>query len=338
MNDSDLDSDSTAVDRDAARWLARRGAGLSQLEAAEFDQWWRADPRRAAAVARLEAAEDRLRGLADFADDPEFRALVGPAEAGRSSWHWAQWIPWALAASLAGLLILSRSQRPDVGTAPLYATTENGYQRMMVAGSVVQLNARSALRVPATGPTAELVRGEAGFTVLPGDREFIVQAGPFAVRSSAGTFSLRLSGDEISLLVVSGRVELSGPAAEKRVLPASERLTASPRNWTRAVATRMEPAQMQDVLSWQAPRVVFSDTRLADAIEQFNLYNWEQFELRDAALGERRVNGVFRADLPEEFVRHLASEHRIVGERVRRPSSSDRSDFGGASIVLRAAP
>ncbi len=338
MNDSELDSDSVALDREAARWLARRGAGLSELEAAEFDQWWRADPCRAAAVARLEAVEDRLRGMADFADDPEFRALVEPAQAGRPFWRWAQWIPWALAASLAGLLFFPRPIRPDAGAAPLYATTENGYQRLMVSGSVVQLNARSALRVPATGPTAELVRGEAGFTVLPGEREFVVQAGSFTARSSAATFSLHLSGDEVSLLVFSGRVELSGPTGAKRGVPAAERLTADPRNWTQAVATRMEPGQMQEILSWQAPRVSFSDTRLADAIEQFNLYNWEQFELRDATLGEQRVNGVFRADLPEEFVRHLILEHRIVGERVRRPSSSDRSDPGGAAIVLRATP
>ena len=90
--------------------------------------------------------------------------------------------------------------------------------------------------------------------------------------------------------------------------------------------------------AWQAPRLPLAETRLADAIEQFNLFNWEQFELADRALAERRVSGIFRADGADEFIDYLRREHRIAVERVNRTSSSDRNSPGGIALLLRPLP
>jgi len=49
------------------------------------------------------------------------------------------------------------------------------------------------------------------------------------------------------------------------------------------------------------------------------------------------VSGVFRADLPDDFLRHLAETHQVDSERVRNPSSSDPSGPGSILIRLRGA-
>ena len=338
MKSNDKHHDAARIEHEAADWIARRAGGLTTAEAAEFDRWWRADERRAAAVARLEAAEDRLRGLAHFAGDGEFRAMLPFADTRASRIQWKVWIPWAVAASIAALFFLTR---PDAGSAegpPVYATTEHGYQRLMFDGVIVQLNERTVLRPAGDRAVAELIRGEACIAVIAGARGFSLQAGKQIVRCAAGNVIVRVADGRVSVLVTAGSAEIHDGRGETQRVDAGERITIDEMGTTPARSERLAPAQMQEVLAWQAPRLPFAETRLADAIEHFNLFNWEQFELVDPALGERRVNGVFRADNADTFAAYLRREHRIVTERVNRTSSSDRNSPGGISILLRLAP
>ena len=330
--------DASMIEHEAADWTARRAGGLTSVEAAEFDRWWRADERRAAAVARLEAAEDRLRGLAHFAADGEFRAMLPAAGAAAHRFRWEVWLPWAVAASIAALFFLTRPGAGPVEAPPVYATTEHGYQRLMLDGVIVQLNERTVLRTTDDRAVAELTRGEACVAVIAGARGFSLQAGKQIVRCAAGTVVVRVADGSVSVLVAAGSAEIQADLGEARRVNAGERITIDEVGTTPARSEQLAPAQMQDVLAWQAPRLPFAETRLADAIEHFNLFNWEQFELVDPALGERRVNGVFRADNADTFAAYLRREHRIVSERVNRTSSSDRNSPGGVSILLRLAP
>ena len=142
MKPNDKHHDAARIEHETADWIARRAGGLTTAEAAEFDRWWRADERRAAAVARLEAAEDRLRGLAHFAGDGEFRAMLPFADTRASRIQWKVWIPWAVAASIAAAFFLTRPGARPAEAPPVYATTEHGYQRLMFDGTIVQLNER----------------------------------------------------------------------------------------------------------------------------------------------------------------------------------------------------
>jgi len=338
MKSNDDLYDASMIENEAADWIARRAGGLTSAEAAEFDRWWRADERRAAAVARLEAVEDRLRGLEYFAADGEFRTMLPAADATAPRIHWKVWMPWAVAASMAAIFFLTR---PGVGPAeapPVYATTEHGYQRLMFDGVIVQLNERTVLRTTDDRAVAELTRGEACVAVIAGARGFSLQAGKQIVRCAAGTVVVRVADGSVSVLVAAGSAEIQAGRGEHRRVNAGERVTINEASATPTRSEQLAPAQMQDVLAWQAPRLPFAETRLADALDQFNLYNWEQFELVDRALGERRVSGVFRADNADEFAAYLRREHRIVSERVNRTSSSDRNSPGGISILLRLAP
>lgn len=338
MKSNDELHDASMIENEAADWIARRAEGLTPAEAAEFDGWWRAAERRAAAVARLEAVEDRLRGLEHFATDGEFRAMLPVAGAMAPRIRWTLWMPWAVAASIAAAFLLTQPGADPAAAPPVYATTEHGYQRLMFDGVIVQLNERTVLRATDDRAVAQLMRGEACITVIAGARGFSLQAGKQIVRCKAGNVVVRVADSSVSVLVAAGSAEIQAGRGELRRVNAGERVTINEAGDTPARSEQLAPGPMQDVLAWQAPRLPFAETRLADAIDQFNLYNWEQFELMDRALDDRRVSGVFRADNADEFAAYLRREHRIVTERVNRTSSSDRNSPGGVSILLRRAP
>lgn len=324
-----------SLEAEAARWVARRAEGMTTEDAAAFDRWWRSDPERVAAVARAEAAEDRLRGLAAFRDDPAFRAVL-LAERPERNHHRAQWLPWAIAAALAVILTVTKLPRQTESRGSVFATAEYGYQRLLLAGSIVQMNAQTELRVDPMGGT-ELVHGEVSFTVPSESRELRVTVGSMNVAAKSGAFAVRRDRETVRLLVLAGTAELRRGTATGRSVTAGEQLVVQAADLANARLLAVRPEQAQELLAWQAPRVALADTRLADAIEQFNLHSWAQLELRDEALAELRVSGVFRADVPDDFLRHLAATHQVASQRVRNLSTSDPSGQGSILILLRSA-
>jgi transmembrane sensor len=85
-----------------------------------------------------------------------------------------------------------------------------------------------------------------------------------------------------------------------------------------ALAPRIEnvaPAVVRETLAWQAPRLAFADTPLADVVEQFNRRNRIQLVIADPEIARRPVGGHFRADYVEAFVRLLETTRDISVER-----------------------
>jgi transmembrane sensor len=222
MNDP-LDHDDP-IDEVASNWLTQRAEGFSSAQKRDFERWCRADPRHAAAIARLEAACALLERM------PLVRAVLQPvvafpvpARATRPSATSARPFPvlrfvLGLAAALA-LAALGAWQWQRAQPAALhYATSAGGYERVVLAdGSVVELNADSEVRVdlaPRERRVA-LVRGEAHFTVAHDTaRPFIVSAHGIAVRAVGTAFNVRLATSAVEVLVTEGKVSVSdvGPA------------------------------------------------------------------------------------------------------------------------------
>lgn len=213
MKSNDDLHDASMIEHEAADWIARRAEGLTSVEAAEFDRWWRADERRAAAVARLEAAEDRLRGLAHFAADQEFRTMLPDTGTRAARILGRVWIPWAVAASIAAAFFLTGPGAGPAEVPTVYATTEHGYQRLMFDGTIVQLNERTVLRAAGDRAVAELMRGEACVAVIAEAPGFSLQAGKQIVRCMAGNVIVRVADGRVSVLVTADAPR-SRPAAE----------------------------------------------------------------------------------------------------------------------------
>jgi transmembrane sensor len=339
------------IEEVASDWLTQRAEGFSSTQKHEFERWCRADPRHAAAVARLEAACALLekmplvraelqpvvefpvkpRVIAPVKKFPVLRMVVAAAAAvALAALGWWQW---------------ARTQP----SAQIYATSAGGYERVVLAdSSVVELNANSEVRVdllPQERRVA-LVRGEAHFTVARDTaRPFIVSAHGVAVRAVGTAFNVRLAPTSVEVLVTEGKVSVSevervDPNAltasadpkptrwGQRVPPPDTLLSANERTLiTFAPSKSALPAPpapgvekissdaLRAALSWQERKLAFSDTPLRDVVAQFNRRNRLQLVISDPSLAERPVGGTFAADNVEGFVRLLENSGTITIER-----------------------
>lgn len=330
----------------AAAWLAQRDEGLTADEAADFERWQQADPQHAAAVARLERTWTALQQLREFRPESRVHPNRDLLAAARPA---ARIIPFPSAA-LAGLAAAAAiaafvwwphpaALAPEVATAPaVYATTAGGYQRVTLDdGSLLELNADSRVRVAYTRAErrVQLERGEGHFTVAKNpQRPFFVVAGNVAVRAVGTAFNVRLAGDEVEVLVTEGRVRVENQAAGAAApagapeLGVGQRLVLSAQTGAAPVQPEnLAPEAVQQVLAWQGSWLRFVDTPLASVVDQFNRHNRLQIELADASLASMPVDGNFRAENVEAFLRLLDSQPSLTVDRV----DPDR-------IILRRAP
>jgi transmembrane sensor len=350
MNDSPEHDD--PIEEVAADWLTLRAEGFSTAQKRDFERWRRADPRHAAAVARLEAAcallekmplvRAELQPVVEFPVKPR---VIAPVK----KFPVLRMVVAAAAAVVFAALGWWQWARPQP-SAQIYATSAGGYERVVLAdSSVVELNANSEVRVdllPQERRVA-LERGEAHFTVAHDKaRPFIVSVHGVAVRAVGTAFNVRLAPTSVEVLVTDGKVSVSEVErvdpnaltasadpkptrwgqrvpAPGTLLAANERtlITFAPPKSAAAilpappVVERVTPDALREALSWQERKFVFSETPLRDVVAQFNRHNRLQLVLADTSLAERPVGGTFAADNVEGFVRLLEGSGTIVVER-----------------------
>jgi transmembrane sensor len=68
-------------------------------------------------------------------------------------------------------------------------------------------------------------------------------------------------------------------------------------------------------LAWADGRLIFENESVSDAVKQFNRYNRVQLYVKDSALAQRPISGVFSAADPESFVAFIQS---VAAVRVTR--------------------
>jgi transmembrane sensor len=207
-------------------------------------------------------------------------------------------------------------------------STDIGEQRSLILadGSTVQLNSRSKVRVRLSEHErrVELVRGQALFQVARNPaRPFIVVSSDTRVRAVGTQFDVYQKRQGTVVTVVEGKVAVfermqpthsalqppnngavtqSGAARQPIYVSAGEQLAltgASPH-----VAKAVNPAV---ATAWTQRQLVFESTPLADVAEEFNRYNERQLVIRDPALQEFQIDGVFSSTDPSSLVRFLSA-------------------------------
>jgi transmembrane sensor len=338
----------------AAEWLVRREEGLAPDAARAFAAWQGADPRHAAAVARLERALGLMARMPEARDALQAPVVPFPISPRAAFAPPSEPVPaprrglraaFAATGLAAALALAAATWWPRAGALPsprAYATSAGGFERAVLEdGSVVELNGNSELRVDlrAAERRVTLVRGEAHFTVAPDPaRPFVVAAGAVSVRAVGTAFNVRLAAESIEVLVTEGRVALASPAAGPEaaapatVLAAHDRLVvpaaaSAGRIRPTPVVERVAPEVVRAALAWQERRLVFAETPLREVVAQFNRRNRLQLIVADPALAARPIGGTFAADNAEGFVRLLESGGAVTVER--------RGEF---ELVLRPAP
>ena len=312
----------------AAAWIAEREDGLEPEQAEEFARWQDADPRHAAAIARLDAATRVLENMPVHYADPRRRSrLEGWAQTGakrRKRFDAVRWI--GLAAALMIVAAIGWRAWPGArGFEQSYDTRAGSYTRATLPdGSVIELNGGTEMKVRFTGGARDvtLVNGEAFFSVAKdATRPFVVAAGSVTVRAVGTAFNVRHGTEAaVEVVVTEGRVQL-GRGAGSLVATSLPELVAGQRVTINAGATlaveRVESLPgnaLREAVAWHEPRLVFDETPLAEVAAQFNARNRLQLSCGDAELAARRVSGAFRADNVESFVQLLVRGGDVVAE------------------------
>lgn len=308
------------IEARAAEWLARKDRpDWSPVQEREFKDWLAESTAHRVAYLRLDSTWERagrlavLRGSTNENDEPAA--------------HLINWPFWAKAAASLAVLALAGSAYVYLQTkspAEHRYATEIGARKTLALsdGSKVELNTDTAIRVAMTGNrrTVWLDRGEAYFQVVHDPAHpFVVHAGGRTVTDLGTKFSVRHDSDRFEVVVEDGSVRVAGATTRPLTETRGDVLMARGKS---VLVKHETDDQLANDLSWRLGVLVFDQTALSDAAEEFNRYNQQKLVLADAAAAKIRIGGSFEAGNVEAFVRLLETG---FGVRVTRK---------GADIII----
>jgi transmembrane sensor len=314
----------SALEEQAAEWLARRDRGFTPPEQDQFLHWLQTSPHHREAYARQQYVLQKMMGLADWqpvqSSEPNPDLFAPP-----SRLRWRFWAPFFAIAALLMLGLFLRSRETE-SRAPEKSFLRVNEKRVLPDGSIVDLKDGSQLEVLYT--TAERrvrLSGEAHFVVAKNhDRPFRVEASNVVVRAVGTAFNVRIDSSSVEVLVTEGRVCVeqsvsssndAAPAVSLPTIGAGQCLVVplAPDAPPPKVAD-VTPERIKGVLAWQTPRLQFYETPLKEAVAEFNRHNRQQLVLEGSDLASVPIGGSFRVDNVEGFVRLLEITVGIQGK------------------------
>lgn len=319
-------TNASAISTAAAEWVAERRntEGWTSARQDEFDAWLESSPAHRVAYIRIEATwkrTDRLAALRRPMRESRARP-PSPRSLG---------IKIGAAVGLAGLVAVAVTgnvwKRPHEQT---FETPVGGREQVILSdGTRIELNTDTAVRVSLdeNSRAITLDRGEAYFQVRhDAEHPFVVTAGAHRVTDLGTEFSVRRDSDRVRVALVQGRARFDTPDAGARAssleMAPGDEIVATREGVT---LVKKPVASLKTGLGWRRGVVVFSNTALADAAQEFNRYSRRKIEFADPAIGSLRIEGTFKTDNIEAFA------------DVLQVALGLHSDERGGSIVLSKA-
>jgi transmembrane sensor len=316
----------------------------------EFNAWLRRSPEHVRAFLRVSAFwEDagRLGNAKADLDDLVARAKaeqnvfpleLAARESGQSSAPQDESRSIArrrfAAAAAVALALVGAASWYVAGQVPTYVT-EVGEQRSFTLedGSSVELNSRSRLKVRYTGSerSVELVEGQALFSVAKNPaRPFVVTTGDTRVRAVGTQFDVYRKHTGTVVTVVEGRVAVAPTQIDQLrttpaqfLLAAGEQMTITP-----VEVTPPQPVDLSVATAWTDRKLVFESTPLREVVEEFNRYNRQQLVIRDPALNDLHVSGVFPSTDSSRMVEFLRQRFGVTMNAARDEIEISRREPG----------
>ncbi|ARS26249.1 FecR family protein [Sphingomonas sp. KC8] len=317
--------DQTAIDAEAAAWLARlQGHGLDDGIEQALQAWLSQDPRHRDAFGRACEIWDLLPGAADHAIWHEAQAYApavpmnvpapasAPASAGAGNVFTRPAL--VMAAALIILLLLT----PIAAMRDPRYETATGETRVVRLddGSRITLNTNSLVAVDYAPKErrVRLLRGEALFEVSKDSRRpFIVAHEGGLVRALGTAFVVRDDPQQVSVTLIEGRVEVTRDAPDARkgavriaILSPGERITVTPK-----AGAVVDHPSLNIITAWRKGEVMFDDTRLIDAASEYNRYIRGTEIVVDPSVASLSLSGVFTTRDPMQFAETVAALHNI---------------------------
>jgi len=176
--------------------------------------------------------------------------------------------------------------------------------------STVWLNTDSRLSVSLSplGRQLKLERGEGEFKVAhEALRPFIVSTVNASVRATGTDFSVRAEADGSRIVLVQGRVKVSGgDGGQIADLRAGTTLVAPLKG-----PFRLSKADADADLAWRRGQLVFYERPIGEVVQEFARYTGVKVRFADEAVSQTRISGAFRATDFKAFLRDVATLYHI---------------------------
>jgi transmembrane sensor len=287
------------IENMAAEFLRRRRFGnWGETERAELEAWLRESDERHVAFLRLEAVLARIERLAALrTSKPKRETRVVPLRF---------MMPFLASAALLALAAMfgipyathllqppDRTYSTDVGGHALIKFTDRT-QIELDTDTVVRYRMTTAERV------VWLEKGEAWFRVAhDASRPFNVIVGNHRVTDLGTEFLVSRGSEGMELTLLTGRAALSGEGAQIAMLKPGDDAVVTP---VSMAVTRKTAQQLADALAWRRGMLVFRNTRLADAVREFNRYNETKLVIADPSIANLKVTAEIENDNFDDFL------------------------------------
>jgi transmembrane sensor len=288
------------IDRTALAWfVANRG---DDADAAAFDAWRGADPRHAAAYARIEDlwGSSAFVGAAKRARPRTARAAVATAALAV-----CLALSTGMALRLTGTTIAWPADRATAVGEIASTTLDDGSQ--------VLLDTDTAIDIAMDGEKREvrLLRGRAFITVAADRRPFRVLSGEAVIRDIGTRFAVTHAANGERVVVAEGMVELRArDGRQTRNIGAGQGGTLS--GGTLSPAQPINPVQ---AFGWTRHRLYFTNKPLGEVAEELRRYHRGWIVIGNDRAARLPISGGLNLDDPVAGMAELA---RLSGTRLTR--------------------
>ncbi|MDC7675529.1 FecR family protein [Asticcacaulis machinosus] len=286
----------------AADWHARLESGAATREA--FEAWRQADPRHAAAFARIHALSQSWARLKHT-----------PSEGQAISLNRRQVMVAAGGGGVAALAVAGGYGWLRSNTAT--AETAAGERRLirLQGGTSLHLNTRTSVSWQVSGgePHLTLKRGEISVVVPRGSPSARLLVSESRVTVTEGTLNARMDeGEVVSIQMVRGRGEMATNGEGRVKLSGGQGVDLVPGG--------LQPHALSDhdaavIDGWQKGELVFEGATLDQVVKEYNRYLDKPILITAPELGTLRIGGRFQAADPSQLFRSLELTHGIRHQR-----------------------
>jgi transmembrane sensor len=288
----------------------------NDADQADLEAWIAKSPRHGAAYWRLKAAWDQTERLAALRSSRIARTSFARVPALPK---FANVISAAVVAAVVGAAAFLWAGPAG----QFYATGVGGRTSIRLAdGSELDLGTETAIRThfETDRRAVEVIKGEVFFRVTHNAaRPFVVTASGHRVIDIGTEFLVRTSPKALEVALIRGqaKVESAGFWSETRsaILHPGEVALATPSSLN---VIRKSERDLADEIAWRRDALVFHNTKLGDAIAEFNRYNTVKLVIPDARVASLTINGTFRTNGIEQFARVTRD---VFGLRVERKTN-----------------
>ncbi|XOV86994.1 MAG: FecR family protein [Pseudomonadota bacterium] len=323
-NEISRDIPNTSVIRtEASRWLAQLETGdLDHADVEVLREWMGRSPKHTAELRKLAKLSRDLNLLAQMSDSLNDAAdFYHPITRKRPDFSWRGVM--LVGCLIIAVLSIGWLSRPVGVESQVFATKAGEYDEHRLSdGSVIALNTSSRVSVAYSEHLREihLQAGEAFFTVTRNaNRPFVVKAGTQQVEAVGTAFLVRLDASQIEVSVTEGKVRLttvSENTAVKASRPESILLETGQSLKVQSTATAADvnpvtKTELQRKLAWREGLLDFHKTALSEVVREVGRHTGIEIVFRDAELGSREFDGLFRVGETESLFEALKVRYGV---------------------------